>query len=70
MFRTGYPYILARSHKEFEEVPVPEASPMEALGEIFLESVDGDDPGVQDVGHLCPTCREELGIVNILGFSS
>jgi len=43
---------------------------MEALGEIFLESVDGDDPGVQDVGHLCPTCREELGIVNILGFSS
>ena len=56
--------------QEFEDVPVPEASPMEVLREIFLEAVGGSDPGVQDVGHFCPTCREKLGIVNILGFSS
>lgn len=56
--------------QEFEHVPVPQASPMEVLGEIFLEAVGGNDPGFQDVCHLCPACREKLGIVNILGFGS
>jgi hypothetical protein len=37
-------------------------SPVEALGELFLESA-GEAPR-----DLCPTCREELGIIALLGF--
>ena len=37
-------------------------SPVEALGEIFLESA-GEEPDT-----LCPRCREEMGILGLLGF--
>ena len=37
-------------------------SPMEALGELFLES-SGESP--QD---LCPRCREDIGVIGLLGF--
>ncbi len=33
------------------------------LGEIYLEEV-----GNVDVQDLCPKCREDLGIMNLLGF--
>ncbi len=38
------------------------ASPVEVLGELFLESA-GERP--QD---LCPRCREEIGVLGLLGF--
>ena len=37
-------------------------SPMEALGELFLESA-GETPR-----NLCPACREEIGVAGLLGF--
>ena len=37
-------------------------SPVEALGELFLESV-GEEPR-----NLCPGCREEIGVLGLLGF--
>jgi len=37
-------------------------SPVEALGELFLESA-GEEPHT-----LCPACREEIGVLGLLGF--
>ena len=37
-------------------------SPVEALGELFLESA-GEEPR-----NLCPECREEIGVLGLLGF--
>jgi hypothetical protein len=37
-------------------------SPVEALGELFLESA-GETPR-----NLCPACREEIGVTGLLGF--
>ena len=37
-------------------------SPVGALGEIFLESA-GENPR-----GLCPACREEMGVLGLLGF--
>ena len=51
-----------RCSKEFEE---PEASttPIEELGQIFLKNVNGEE-----AEKLCPDCKKELGILNLLGF--
>ena len=38
-------------------------NPATDLGEMFLEQVEDDD--AEDV---CPKCKEELGIINLLGF--
>jgi len=56
--------------QKFEDAPEPKATPVEVLGEIFLEAVGGDNPGARDAGCLCPPCREKLGIVNLLGFGA
>jgi len=40
------------------------ASPVEVLGELFLESA-GESPQ-----NLCPRCREELGMLALLGFDA
>jgi hypothetical protein len=37
-------------------------SPVEALGALFLESA-GERPE-----NLCPECREEIGLLGLLGF--
>ena len=39
-----------------------EYSPATDLGEMFLDHT-GDD----DAGDVCPKCKEELGIINLLG---
>ena len=39
-------------------------SPVESLGELFLESA-GESPQ-----NLCPRCREELGMLALLGFDA
>jgi len=36
--------------------------PMEVLGNIFLETVRSG------VYRLCPDCKKEIGILNLLGF--
>ena len=48
--------------REFEEEDI-DISPPEELANIFLQ-----DLGVEDINDLCPQCREELGVINILGF--
>jgi len=52
----------------FDETPIPHATPAEGLGNIFLDSVREDNCSAQEGRDLCPTCRETLGIVNMLGF--
>jgi rubredoxin len=37
-------------------------SPMASLGEMFLESAG------EETCDLCPACREEMGILALLGF--
>ena len=56
--------------QEFEDEEVATVSSVEVLGEIFIEAVSGNNPGIQDDLKLCPICREQLGIVNLLGFGS
>jgi len=56
--------------QEFEDKMVATVSPVEVLGEIFLETMGDNNPGIQDGRNRCPVCREKLGIVNLLGFGS
>jgi hypothetical protein len=51
-----------RCGEEFEE-DSGEYNPARELAEIFLDNTGGF--GADD---LCPKCREELGITNLLGF--
>ena len=48
--------------REFEEEDI-DISPPEELANIFLQDI-----GVEDINDLCPQCREELGVMNLLGF--
>jgi len=52
-----------RCFREFDEEDVVDISPAAELADIFLQDI-----GVDDVNDLCPDCREELGIVTLLGF--
>ena len=54
-----------RCFREFEEseVDVVDVRPATELADIFLRDV-----GVEDINDLCPQCREELGVMNLLGF--
>jgi hypothetical protein len=49
--------------KEFDENDKREDSPARELGDIFLKAI-----GDVDIEDFCPECREELGIVNLMGF--
>ena len=53
-----------RCFREFEEseVDVVDISPATELADIFLR-----DAGVEDINDLCPQCREELGVMDLLG---
>ena len=51
-----------RCFREFEEED-QHTSPAEELGDIFLQDI-----GTEDINDLCPQCREEFGVVNMLGF--
>ncbi|MFH1912054.1 MAG: hypothetical protein ABIK91_08550 [Pseudomonadota bacterium] len=44
--------------KEFEEIET-RVTPMEELGQIFLDTAKS-----YDTDRLCPACREELGVIN------
>ena len=52
----------------FDETPITNTNPAEALGDIFLDSARDDSYNTQEGHDLCPSCREGLGVVNMLGF--
>jgi len=52
-----------RCGQKFEADDDLDYSPARELGDIFVESIGDVDPQ-----SLCPDCREELGIVSLLGF--
>ena len=54
-----------RCGQKFEANKDLDYSPARDLGDIFVESADDIDPR-----QLCPDCREELGIVSLLGFDA
>lgn len=47
-----------RCFRQFGEDEGVEYSPARELGDIFIS----------DVEDICPECREELGVMNIMGF--
>jgi len=49
--------------REFDEDDVLNVSPATELTDISLR-----DTGVEDINYLCPRCREELGVMDLLGF--
>jgi len=54
--------ICKRCFREFEEEGIY-ISPAEIVANLMFR-----DMGVEDINDICPLCREELGINNILGF--
>ena len=54
--------ICKRCFREYEENEYSYDNPAEALADIFLESV-----GTENGCGLCPPCREELGMSNLMG---
>lgn len=50
---------------EFDESEedVLDVSPATELVDIFLQDI-----GAEDINDLCPECREEFGVMNLLGF--
>ena len=54
-----------RCFREFEEseVDVVDVSPATELVDILLLDI-----GVEDINDLCSQCREELGVMDLLGF--
>jgi hypothetical protein len=49
--------------REFDENDKMEDSPAKELGDIFIS-----ETGNVDIKDICPECREELGIINLMGF--
>jgi len=54
--------ICKRCFKEFEEEDL-DISPATELANIMFRDI-----GIEDINDLCPDCREELGVMNLLGF--
>jgi hypothetical protein len=52
-----------RCFREFDEEAMLDAGPVTELADILLRDI-----GVDDVNDLCPQCREELSVMNLLGF--
>lgn len=55
--------VCKRCFREFEEEEIQDASPATELAKIMLQEI-----GADDINDLCPQCREELGLVSLLGF--
>ncbi len=54
--------ICQKCHREFDEVDVHDYSPAKELADILLPSL-----GIESVNDICPDCREEMGILGLLG---
>jgi len=63
--RGSYNYLKTckRCFQEFDEEDVLENSLPTELADIFIQDI-----GTDDINDLCPQCREELGVINLLGF--
>lgn len=55
--------ICKRCFQEFIEDENLHHSPATELADIFLENA-----GTENVQDLCPQCRQELGLANLMGF--
>jgi len=57
--------ICKRCFREFEEseVDILDTSPAAELADIMFRDI-----GIEDINDLCPQCREELGVMDMLGF--
>lgn len=55
--------ICKRCFGEFDGEDVLDASPAAELADIMLRDI-----GVDDINDLCSQCREELGVMDMLGF--
>ena len=49
--------------REYDEDESIDSSPARELGDIFISEIG--DVNIEDI---CSECREELGILNLLGF--
>ena len=49
--------------REFDEEEGLDISPAMELADIMLRDI-----GIEDINVLCPECREEFGVMNLLGF--
>ncbi len=61
--------------REFDqsEADVVDVSPAAELGDYVDSRLRGNDRGetdigVEDINDLCPQCREEMGVMHLLGF--
>jgi len=54
-----------RCFREFDEseVDVLDVNPATELADIMFQDIR-----VEDINDLCPQCREETGVVDLLGF--
>ena len=52
-----------RCFREFDEDENLDYSPARELADIFIS-----DTGDIEAEDICPECREELGIMNLMGF--
>ena len=55
--------ICKRCLQEYGKDVPADYSPAQELGELFL-----DDAYPEEGKELCPDCREEMGMLNLLGF--
>lgn len=55
--------ICPRCLQEFDEKEKPEESAARDLGDAFLETTTN-----MKAEHICPNCREEMGVVALFGF--
>lgn len=54
-----------RCHRVFDEKDsIPSLNPPQQLAEMFLCSLDRDQSSV-----ICDDCKEDMGILNLLGFN-
>lgn len=64
MFHSGHDMKICKNcFLEFDEQEDVNSNPISELGKIFLEYTNGDNPV-----DYCPECREELGMMNMVGF--
>jgi hypothetical protein len=56
--------ICKRCLKPYEKAKIQD-SPIEELGQLFLGSIEYDE-----INQICHECKEELGILNLIGFKT
>ena len=54
--------ICTNCFREFDEKEILESSPGVDLADNALQDI-----GIDDVNDLCPDCREDLGVMTLLG---